>query len=181
MVMRQLKEFTIQFVGLKLGKHSFDYNINKAFFEDFEYEEFNDASVDVQVVLNKKTTLMELHFNAKGCVNVNCDLTNESYDQPIENNFDVVVKFGETFNDENEDILILPHGEYELNIAQYIYELIALAVPTKRIHPGVLNGTLNSDILDKLEELSPKMNDQKRQDQEIDPRWNTLKKLLTDK
>jgi len=181
MVMRQLKEFTIQFVGLKLGKHSFDYNINKAFFEDFEYEEFNDVNVHVQVVLNKKTTLMELHFNAKGCVNVNCDLTNESYDQPIENNFDVVVKFGETFNDENEDILILPHGEYELNIAQYIYELIALAVPTKRIHPGVLNGTLNSDILDKLEELSPKMNDQKRQDQEIDPRWNTLKKLLTDK
>lgn len=178
--MKQLKEFTIQFVGLKLGEHSFDYNINKAFFEVFEYDEFNDANVNVNVKLNKKTTLLELHYAAKGSVNVNCDLTNESYDQDITNSFDVVVKFGDEFNNENEDILILPHGEYELNIAQYIYELIALAVPSKRIHPGVIDGTLDSDILDKLKELSPKL-DKKNKDQDIDPRWNTLKKLLTDK
>lgn len=178
--MKQLKEFTIQFVGLKSGEHSFDYNINKAFFEVFEYDEFNDANVNVNVKLNKKTTLLELHYVATGSVNVNCDLTNESYDQDITNSFDVVVKFGEEFNNENEDILILPHGEYELNIAQYIYELIALAVPSKRIHPGVIDGTLDSDILDKLKELSPKL-DKKNKDQDIDPRWNTLKKLLTDK
>ena len=35
-----------------------------------------------------------------------------------------MVKFGDEYNDENDDILIVPHGEYEINIAQYIYELI---------------------------------------------------------
>ena len=68
----------------------------------------------------------------------------------------MVVKFGDEYNDENIDILIIPHGEYEINIQQYIYELIVLAVPTKRIHPGVEDGTLDSEILEKLEELSPK-------------------------
>ena len=180
-IMKLLKEFTIPFVGLKQGKHHFEYEIDKAFFEHFEYEEFNDSSVKVDVQFDKKTTLLELNFKISGTVNINCDLTNEAYDQEILNEFDLVVKFGEEFNDEEIDILVLTHGEYEINIQQYIYEYIVLSVPTKRIHPGVKDGTLNSDILEKLEELSPKLKENKEEEEEIDPRWNTLKKLLTDK
>jgi uncharacterized metal-binding protein YceD (DUF177 family) len=179
--MKPLKEFNIQFIGLKLGEHHFEYDIDKKFFEEFEYNEFNDADLKINLVLNKKTTLLELHFEVSGTVNVNCDLTNEPYDQEINNDFDLVVKFGNEYNDENEDILIIPHGEYEINVAQYIYELIVLSVPTKLIHPGVIDGTLDSEILKKLEELSPKDADTKNDNEETDPRWNTLKKLLTDK
>jgi len=180
-MMKPLKDFTIQFVGLKLGEHCFEYKIDKKFFEHFEYDEFNDANVNTTVVLNKKSTFLELHFKTFGTINVNCDVTNEPYDQVIDSDFDLVVKFGDEFNNENEEILIITHGEYEINIAQYIYELIVLSMPSKRIHPGVSDGTLNSDILDKLEELSPKGIDKKEENEEIDPRWNTLKKLLTDK
>ena len=179
--MKPLKEFTIPFVGLKVGEHHFEYDIEQAFFEHFEYEDFNNTHVHVNVALNKKTTLLELHFKVSGEVNINCDLTNEPYNQNISNIFDLVVKFGDEYNDEYTDILIIPHGTHEINIQQYIYELVVLAVPIKRIHPGVIDGTLNSDILKKLEELSPKPNKQKQSEGDIDPRWNTLKKLLTDK
>ena len=179
--MKPLKEFTIPFVGLKTGKHLFGYIIDQAFFEYFEYEEFNNVNIDVNVELEKKTTLLELHFKVSGWVNVNCDLTNEPYNQDIENEFDLVVNFGDEYNDENIDILIVPHGTYEVSIQQYIYELIVLAVPIKRIHPGVEDGTLDSDIFEKLEELSPKLKESKEKEEDIDPRWNTLKKLLTDK
>ena len=176
--MKPLKEYIIQFVGLKEGKHSFDYVIENTFFDFFEYDEFNSANVKVDVELTKKATLLEFHFTVSGTVNVYCDLTNEPFDQPIHTDFDLVVKFGDAYNDDNEEILIVPHGEYEINIAQYIYELIVLAVPTKRIHPGVEDGTLKSEILEKLEELSPK---ETKNNEDIDPRWNTLKKLITDK
>lgn len=179
--MKPLKEFIIQFVGLKIGKHHFEYKIEQAFFDFFEYKEFNNVDVKVEVQLEKKSTLLELHFKALGFVNVNCDLTNEPYNQTIESDFDLVVKFGEAYNDEYDDILIVPHGTYEVSIQQYIYELIVLAVPAKRIHPGVKDGTLDSEILKKLEELSPKLNEEKDKEEDIDPRWNTLKKLLTDK
>jgi len=179
--MKPLKEYNIQFVGLKLGKHHFDYQIDNKFFEHFEYDEFNDVNIKVDLGFEKKTTLLELHFKASGMVNVNCDTTNEPYNQKIKTDFDLVVKFGEEYNDENEDILIIPHGEYEVNVAQYIYELIVLSLPAKRIHPGIADGTLQSDILKKLEELSPKGLEEKEKTEEIDPRWNTLKKLLTDK
>ncbi|NCO64181.1 MAG: DUF177 domain-containing protein [Flavobacteriales bacterium] len=179
--MKPLKEFTIPFIGLKLGAHHYNYIIEKAFFEFFEYEDFNDAHVNVDVTLLKNTTLLELNFKISGSVNINCDLTNEPFNQTIENNFDLVVNFGDEYNDENIDILILPHGAYEINIQQYIYELIVLAVPIKRVHPGVEDGSLSSEILEKLKELSPKLDNKIKEDKDIDPRWNTLKKLLTDK
>ncbi|MGJ5643095.1 YceD family protein [Formosa sp. S-31] len=178
--MKLLKEFTIQFIGLKLGKHEFEYQIGPEFFKHFEYDDFNDANIKVKVLLEKKTTLMELHFEISGTVNVYCDVTNEPYDQPVQNEFDLVVKFGDEYNDEEIDLLILPHGEYEVNIQQYIYEIIVLSVPSKRIHPGVEDGTLKSDILDKLDELSPKEKEITKDQEDTDPRWNTLKKLLTD-
>ncbi len=179
--MKPLKEFTIPFVGLKVGKHHFDYEIKKEFFDYFEYEDFNSSDLKIDLDFVKKSTLLELHFEVTGTVNVNCDVTNEPYDQEIKNSFDLVVNFGEEFNDEYIDILILPHGEYEVNVQQYIYELIVLAMPLKRIHPGVEDGTLDSDILNKLEELSPKIKDIKKDQEESDPRWNKLKQLLTDK
>jgi len=179
--MKPLKDFNIQFIGLKLGEHHFDYNIDRTFFKEFEFDEFNDADLKINLGLNKKSTLLELHFEVSGTINVNCDITNEPYNQQITNEFDLVVKFGEEYNNENEDILIIPHGEYEINVAQYIYEFIVLSVPTKLVHPGVIDGTLDSDILKKLEELSPKDLDENNNNEEIDPRWNTLKKLLTDK
>lgn len=178
-VMRKLKEFTIPFVGLKLGKHQFGYEIDNKFFEHFEYDEFNSVSVHVDLVLEKKASMMELTFKASGTVNVACDLTNEAYDQPIESELFLVVEFGDHFNDDSEEILVLPHGEFEINVQQYIYELIVLAVPQKRVHPGVLDGTLQSEVLEKLEELSP--NEKQQRAEDIDPRWNKLKDLLNDK
>lgn len=169
------KEFAIPFSGLKLGRHHFDFQIDSSFFDAFEYNEFNSANVKVNVVLDKMSTVMEFEMQAKGTVNVACDLTNEPYDQPVEGALKLVVKFGEDYNDEDDEILVLPHGEHQVNIAQYVYEMIVLAVPTKRIHPGVKDGTLNSDVLEKLEELQPKA--EKEEQTNTDPRWDALKSL----
>ncbi len=177
--MMKLKEFFIPFSGLKLGKHEFEYTIENTFFESFDYQEFNGASIETIAVLDKMSTMMELDIEAKGTVNVDCDLTGEPFDLPVTATLHLVIKFGEEYNDENDEILIIPHGEYQINIAQYIYEMLALAVPQKRIHPGVEDGTLQSEILDKLEELQPK--EIKEQSENTDPRWDDLKKLLTDK
>ena len=180
-MMKPFKAFDIPFVGLKLGSHQFEYTIKQTFFELFEYDEYNSVTVKVRLQLEKTTTFMELNLFAEGIVNINCDLSNEPYDQSINSEFGMIVKFGPEYNDNNESILIIPHGAYEINVAQYIYELIVLAVPQKRIHPGVEDGSLNSDILKTLENLSPKAIKKTNSNKDIDPRWDSLKKLLTDK
>ncbi len=173
------KEFSVPFSGLKQGKHEFKYVVNKEFFESFGYTEFNDANVNLQVLLNKMSTMLEFELQAEGTINVDCDLTSEPYDQQINSDLELVVKFGEEFNDDDDEILIIPHGEHQVNIAQYVYEMLVLAVPQKRIHPGVEDGTLDSEVLKRLEDLQPK--EKKENKEETDPRWDVLKKLITDK
>lgn len=183
--MSDMKAFTIPFVGLKLGEHRFDYQIGNAFFESREegvvHQEYNNVKVKAEAVLTKKSNSLEFDFIVKGTINVNCDLTNEPFDQPISGTHKLVVNFGETFNDDDESLLVVPHGTYEIDVAHFFYELIVLSVPQKRVHPGVEDGTLDSEILDKLEELSPKDSKKKPEDDETDPRWDKLKNLLTDK
>ena len=166
--------FVIPFRGLKEGEHQFEYLINNAFFEVYQYEDILDADINVHLNFVKKSTLLELSFIAKGEVQVTCDISNELYFQPVEGRLDLVIKFGEEYNNDNEDILIIPYGDFEIDIAQYIYEMIVLSLPVKKIHPGIIDGTLKTDILDKLEELQP---NKEQNNNSIDPRWDKLKGL----
>ena len=182
--MKDLKEFDISFVGLKEGIHQFEYKIEKKFFNFFEYDEFYSSKVKVAVTFLKKATMFELHFTFLGWVEVACDVTNELFHQPIETEMDVIVKFGDEFNDDNEDLLIIPHSSFKLNIAQYIYEAIVLALPLKRVHPGIMDGTLQSEIYEKLKEFEIR---ELKEDQiedtnkTIDPRWEKLREIRIDK
>ena len=154
--MKYLKQFNIQFVGLKEGSHLFNYTIDNKFFEAFNFDEYKSSSIEVSLTFVKKSTLFELSFIAAGTIEIPCDLTNELYNQEIASELPLVVKFGPLYNDESEEILILPHEAYEFNVAQFIYEMIVLAVPNKRVHPKVLDGTMESEALNKLKELTIK-------------------------
>ncbi len=180
--MNKTKEYLIPFIGLKLGKHHFEYQINNKFFEIFDYNEFQNSDIKVNLVLEKKSTMLELAFKHKGTVNVPCDLTSEDFDLPIKSKMNLIVRFGEAFNNDNEELLILPHGEFEIDIAQYIYEMIVLSVPLRRVHPGIKDGSLKTEALTKLKELAVKeKKEEKKEEENIDPRWDKLKQLLTDK
>lgn len=178
--MKDLKEFDISFVGLKDGVNQFEYRIENEFFDFFEYDEFYNSSIKVVLAFLKKPTMFELNFTFSGWVEVTCDVTNELFKYPIETSIDLIVKFGQEFNDENEELLIIPYSDHKINVAQYIYEAIVLELPLKRVHPGVIDGTLHSEVLDKLRELEIK-EEKTEEDKEIDPRWNKLKNILIDK
>ena len=180
--MKSTNEYLIPFIGLKIGKHQFEYTIDKKFFDGFSFDEFENCDVKVKVVLEKKATMLEVSFSHKGTVNVPCDLTGEQFDLPIKGKINLVVQFGNEFNNDNEELLIIPHGEHQIDLAQYIYEMIVLSIPQKRVHPGVKEGTLQTEALRKLNELQVKdVEEVTKKEEEIDPRWDKLKQLLTDK
>lgn len=173
--MEVLKEFTLPFVGLKDGKHEFKFSIENTFFEHFEFNDFNEAHLEGRLILDKKPNFLELHFDVQGKVSLSCDVTTEWFDHDMNTQFDLIVKFGVPPENPSDEILILPEGSYQINVAQQFYEMIVLSLPLKRVHPGIEDGTLKSDILNKLKALEPK--EEKLNGQE-DPRWNKLKDLL---
>ncbi len=176
--MKDLKEFDISFTGLKLGKHQFSYKIDNTFFDFFQYQEFDKVNIMVDMIFEKKNTMFNLEFISKGFVMVACDLTGEFFELDVNGSLSLIVNFGENFNDDNEEILIIPHNSYELNVGQFIYEMIALSIPTKRIHPGVKDGTLDSEVLERLEKFERK---KLEENNTMDPRWAKLKELQTNK
>jgi len=164
--MKLSQNYIIPFVGLKLGKHVFDYTIDKTFLDLFNYDEFDKLNTEVTLTLDKMSTLMELTFKHKGAVEVPCDRSNIVFDLPIKGKIKIVVKFGEVFNNNHEEILIIPHGTSELDVSQFIYELIILSIPAKRVHPDYKK----ADIVIE--------NDKTMHEKETDPRWDNLKNLI---
>ena len=175
----KFENYAIKFTGLSLGEHHFEYQLDNTFFDGFDYEEFQASDIQADVNLNKTNTQLEFDVHIQGSVLVNCDLTLEPFDLPIENVMSIVVKFGDEFEEVDEKLVIIPRGEYEFQVEQYIYECVLLALPSKRVHPGVEDGTLDSEILDKLKHHSI-YNNTNNQEQTTDPRWDKLKKLLKD-
>jgi len=169
-------DFEIKFSGLKEGVHTFNFQLSETFFESFDNEEFNAVQAKATVTLHKKSTFMEANFSMQGHVNVNCDLTNDPFDLAVSNAFDMVVKFGPDYSDDHDDMIVLPHGSHQFNATQQLYELLVLSVPQKRVHPGIEDGTMDSDVLEKLEQLKPSPNNKTSQSG-TDPRWDALKKL----
>ena len=94
---------------------------------------------------------------------------------PISSNYNFAVKFGKVVENTNDELITIPIGSKDFDISQQVYETVILSIPEKKVHPGVNDGSLKSEILDKLELLKP---NQKKFSKKIDPRWNKLKSLL---
>jgi len=164
----RMRDFDIVFSGLSLGEHHFLFELNDTFFALYDYTEHSKLKAIAEVTLHKHNTFLDLTFAVKGEIEVVCDRSNEPFMRKIKNSFGLMVKFGETYDDTDDENLILPQGEYQLNVAQYLFELVVLAIPAKNIHPDVKSGKISLDY--HIEE---------EPEEEIkDPRWDKLKDLL---
>ena len=130
------RENILEFSGLAMGEHHLEYKLNKTFFSSFDLIELQGIHpTTVNVILKKANHMMELDISFKGKKDTVCDLTNDPFTLDISNIFSLLVKFGDEFNDEDPEILVLSQGEYEINLNQLFFELIALSIPIQRIKP----------------------------------------------
>lgn len=171
--MDKVKNYDIIFSGLKNGIHEFEFEIKEAFFTLFDTDqEFEKPDLKVIVKLEKHSTFMELWVNIYGKVELTCDISNENFDYEIKNESKYLVKFGEEFDYSHEEILIIPRDSYYFNIAQIIYENIALSIPMKKLSPN-----LSDEDLAIIDKYSPKEKDEVEEEELGDPRWEALRKL----
>ncbi len=176
--MNNLKQFSIVFTGLKIGKHQFEYKIEKSFFDEFDYSPIKIGELNVDLAFNKQETMFVLDFLIKGNVRLTCDRCNDEFDYPIHSDEKLIFKLGEEEFENSDDVIVLTHQEHQINVASYIYEFIVLSIPFVHIHPDLENGDsgCNKEALAILKKLSI---DEKASNPEVieDPRWEALKKL----
>jgi len=161
------RDFDIAFRGLALGQHEFQYDLDDTFFTLFEYSDYRGLHGTAELMMLKSETVLDLELRFTGTIEAPCDITNELYTQTLENSFAMQIKFDDEYNDENEELLILPHGNYQFNAGQMIYELVVLGIPSKLLGPNAGNGI--EDLIEEEEDET---------EEKTDPRWDQLKNLL---
>lgn len=181
--MKYLSKYDIAFKGLKEGKHQYEFDIDDKFFEKFENSEVSKGSIKAEVTLNKQSTLLILEMAVKGTVELLCDRCLENYQQKVKNQSNMYIKFGAEAEDMSEDVIVITLDENQINVAQYLYELVILGLPIKHVHPNKKKGesTCNPEMLEKLKEYLVEEVDEEENDDPIDERWSELKKLLDNK
>jgi uncharacterized metal-binding protein YceD (DUF177 family) len=111
---------------------------------------------------------------------------------PIETDSRLIVKLGKEYAEESDEVLVISEDDGTLNLAWFLYEFVALAIPMKHVHPP---GKCNRTMTSKLKKHSAKRSDDEDMDdfvgeddvtqadyepeeQEPDPRWNALKDIM---
>ncbi len=170
------RSYTIPLNGLKEGRHTIDFEIDKEFFDRFEESEIKEGSLIARIEIDKRSTHTDLVIRITGSIKVCCDRCLGMFFYPLECENRLIVKFGKGIEDIDPDILYLASDENEMDLQQHIYEFILLALPIKRVHPDDNEGksTCDPEMLKKLEELKVE------EENVTDPRWDELKKLIND-
>ena len=163
----------------------YQYQLDNQFFLDLDAPEVQKGRVDVTLKVRKTSGIYQLDFHTEGMVVVVCDRCLDEMEQPIESDDRLRVKLGLEFS-EDDDMVVVPEEEGYINVAWFIYEFIALSIPMKHVHAP---GKCNKDMVNKLskhlrvsaddeDDEFESIDDAEDRPQEIDPRWNELKKIL---
>ena len=176
--MGHLKKYKIRFKELDLGEHSFDFEINKLFFDEFEKSEIQEGELKATVNLLKEERMITLSISIEGNVDIMCDRCLEYFGYPVDFNGKLYIKPKREIEEQKEFIIGIEEDDTEINLAQYFYESIHLMLPLKRVHPDDENGnsTCDKEMLKLIEKYK------KDQDSDsIDPRWEKLKNLFVER
>lgn len=155
---------------LEPGNYHYDYTLDGAFFSTFENEEFLDGNVIFNVTLEKTAHDTVFHFDFQGTIKSTCDRCLGELEVAVEGKQDLLVKFSDTEVSDNEDTVVLPEKATTIDLAQWMYEYVVVAMPMQKLHK---EGECDPEVLKYLNTEE----EQTEASEEIDPRWEALKQL----
>ena len=168
--MKNKDEFDIHLIGLMAGIHMFEYKLTPSFFKQFDYCAWECCEVLVQIQLKNHETFFDIQLSGSGWVKVPCDLTGEYFDQEIHPKADLLVKYQDQLNQLDYRVWSIPYGEHTLNLSKFIFEVVVLSLPEKRIHPSI--------AYQDGQHIEFWTHQKSNRSKTTDPRWDKLNKLL---
>ena len=169
----------------------YEFVLDNLFFANIDGPEVQKGKVNVVLVVKKTSRAFELNFQTDGVVWVPCDRCLDDMEQPITSTDKLMVKFGAEYAEEGDNLIVIPEEEGIINVAWFMYEFVALAIPMKHVHaPGKCNKMMSSKLRKHLRTTPDEMDEEsfipdeesdvlgEEADNTVDPRWNELKKIL---
>ncbi len=180
--MDALHEYKIGFNGLAIGNHYFSFEVRQPFFDCFEQSEIGESDVHLDLSLEKDVNMLVFDFAFTGWVMLNCDRCLDQYKQYVDQEQRIIVKFGDEYREQSEDIVIIPFGDTHFDVSQYIFEYLHLALPIQRAHPINKEGKSECDqeMLENVRKLGAEHSKSGLADHADSSTWDVLKSLKFD-
>ncbi len=176
--------YNINLKSLADGKHTFEFNLDDAFFAQLEQEEVSRGQVSVLVSLELSNEIYRFSISYDGYVFGQCDRCLSEVKLDVHNERELVVKLGAEYSEEDENLIVIPQKEGVLRLEWLMYEDILLALPIQRLHedvsdcdPEVMSYYSNMLVEEEPTEADADKAGIQYDEDGIDERWAELKKL----
>lgn len=184
--------YKIDLLSSGLGGKTFEYEIGDDFFAEIGGL-IQRGSIHTTVVCLSAGSVYKFRIHSIGTIIVPCDRCLADLELRIETADDLNVKLGSEYADDG-DCVIVPESEGYLDLAQFIYEFIALSMPMACCHePGKCDDAMmhelsrhqstRSGFEDAEQEDSVENGDApdevtgENSDEPVDSRWAALKQF----
>ena len=184
--MSKFELYNVVLKDLSTESRVYEYLLDDVYFSKIDSPEVQKGIVNAKITVQKKINSFELNFVLDGFVLVPCNRCLDDLEQPIHYKEKLQVKFGSTFSEEDE-IVIIPESDGAINVAWFLYEFIVLNIPIKHVHaPGECNKTMVTKLKkhisrskddDEVESVFED-DDLEVEDTATDPRWDGLQNII---
>lgn len=176
--MKKDSQYDLNIAKLADKTHHFAFELDRAFFEQFDQELIPDGKVHADVTLTKTDRLLTLNFDLHGTVRQICDRSLDEYDQEVDAQEQLLVRYGDQNLELDDNVLQITPDTQTLPIAQHLFDYIGLALPMKKLHPRFQNEPdENPDAEAKLIFTTRQEGEDDDDSDDTDPRWNALRNL----
>lgn len=170
----------IEFPKLRACTNQFEFKVDEKFLSEYEYSPVKQADITILLNLFKTDNMLDLDFSLSGTANVVCDTCLAAVDMPISHEFKLVIKFSDSENLADDEIIYLNRGEHEYDLRQFLYESFVIAIPTKKGCDEVPEPkSCNKDVLAKIGLITDiEETEEESGEKDTDPRWDKLKDIF---
>jgi uncharacterized protein len=163
----------IPIYGLNEGIHNYTFGCDHGFFEAFEDSLIHDGDFEVKLVLDKKSTLIELNFQYIGSVTLSCDRCLAPITFPLETQSLLYLKYSDSEKESEDEIVFIKRDTDHYNVADHIHETLCLSLP--------ISVRIDCESMDPkpcdMKVLSKLIDNSRIEEQETNPLWDTLKNI----
>lgn len=135
--MNDLNRYSIEYKGIDNGKHTFRFVLDDSFFASFDADEVKSGRVVVDVELDKSSSMLRLLLHFGGEVEVECDRCLDRLSLPVDGDEQLDVKFGESSDEFDGEVMWISASEPSVDLARYLYESVILRLPAQRVHSSL--------------------------------------------
>ena len=173
--------YVLNLKSLPQGKHRFDYELDDSFFEQSGSYDILGGTLAAKGEVERNGDVFNFCIALDGTVKTACDRCLDEVEIPVKEENKLVVRFGDSYQELSDDLLVVPLSEGTLDLSSLLYEYSELAIPMQRMHS---DGECDPEMMNRMSDLLAIDADEATEESGMtahDSRWDSLGKLLEQK